>query len=33
MISGAFELLFDRQEFRQRCAALRVNKGGISTRR
>jgi hypothetical protein len=28
-----FQLLFDHKEFRQRCAALRFNKGGISTRR
>lgn len=28
-----FQLLFDRQEFRQRCAALRFNKGDISARR
>lgn len=29
---GAFELLSDRQECRQRCAALRFNKGDISAR-
>lgn len=28
-----FQLLFDRQEFRRRCAALRFNKGDISARR
>lgn len=28
-----FQLPFDRQEFRQRCAALRFNKGDISARR